>query len=73
MTKTEQNIEVILNSILIIEAKLDTIIEHTVSNEDMNDFNRNMHLHIADTRAKLYEYFGQLDLPKSELNPRFLV
>lgn len=74
MKKSEQNIEVILNSVLIIEAKLDTLIKHTVSDEEMDGFNEKLHLHIADTKRKLSLYFDQLN-QVSEIyrDDRFLV
>jgi hypothetical protein len=52
MTKTEQNIEVILNSLMVIEAKLDALVDKSFDEEEMTDFNEKFHLHIQEVRER---------------------
>ena len=66
MTQLEKNIGVILNSLVVVEAKLDTIIDLNVSREDMPKFNEDLKSHINLVKQKLFVYYGRLDQQATE-------
>ena len=54
--KKSEPIEVILNAVLAIESKMDALIEHSVSPDELEHFNENLAKHLEINKQKYAEF-----------------